>query len=310
MTSMLQTRSHSWQEVGLARQLSARVVRRARMETVLVAALLVGVVVANDHRRALFGVDLPARLVTAALLLVLGWQLARDIGRSLGPTLFRRLEPSTAGTIGFVIRFVTMLVAIFVALHIAGLDPRTLALGGVFSAVILGLAAQQTFGNLFAGMVLLSARPFRVGERVRLQGGPLAGQIEGVVSSLGLLYTTFANGDDAVLVPNSVILNVAVTPLHEPAGVDLRARLPLDMRPAEVQELIEQTITVPVRAAPQIELEAIDGDEVIVRIVVSPQRAQDGSALATEVLTAVTRYARGEGADASEHGPVDVPAPR
>ena len=45
-------------------------------------------------------------------------------------------------------------------------------------------------------MVLLSARPFRVGERVRLQGGGLAGQIEGVVSSLGLLYTTFAQGDD------------------------------------------------------------------------------------------------------------------
>ena len=59
---------------------------------------------------------------------------------------------------------------------------------------ILGLAAQQTLGNLFAGTVLLSARPFRVGERVRLQGGGLAGKLEGVVSSLGLLYTTFAAG--------------------------------------------------------------------------------------------------------------------
>ncbi len=79
----------------------------------------------------------------------------------------------------------------------AGIEAKTLALGGAFTAVILGLAAQQTLGNLFAGTVLLSARPFRVGERVRLQGGPLAGQVEGIVSSLGLLYTTFATGEDS-----------------------------------------------------------------------------------------------------------------
>ena len=41
--------------------------------------------------------------------------------------------------------------------------------------MIIGLAAQQTLGNLIAGMVLLSARPFRVGERVRLQAGGIAG---------------------------------------------------------------------------------------------------------------------------------------
>ena len=76
--------------------------------------------------------------------------------------------------------------------------------------MILGLAAQQTLGNLFAGTLLLSAGPFRVGDRVRLQGGPLAGQIEGIASSLGLLYTTFATDEGSILVPNSVVLNVAV----------------------------------------------------------------------------------------------------
>ena len=97
--------------------------------------------------------------------------------------------------------------------------------------MILGLAAQQTLGNLIAGTVLLSARPFRVGERVRLQGGGLAGQIEGIVSSLGLLYTTFATGEDSIMVPNSVVLNVAILPLREPDGVNLRARLRAGMTP-------------------------------------------------------------------------------
>jgi small-conductance mechanosensitive channel len=221
------------------------------------------------------------------VLIVLGWQIARDVGRALGPTLFRRLDPGTAGTVGFLIRLVFVGLAIIVALRVAGLDPRTLAVGGAFTAVIVGLAAQQTLGNLIAGTVLLSARPFRVGERVRLQGGGIAGQIEGIVSSLGLLYTTFAQGDDQVMVPNSVVLNVAIVPLREPDGVDLRARLPADVTPLEVQEVLESAIQTPVRSQPQITLEELDGDEVVVRISATPERPSDGPRLASEVLEAV-----------------------
>jgi small-conductance mechanosensitive channel len=150
------------------------------------------------------------------------------------------------------------------------------------------MAAQQTLGNLIAGTVLLSARPFRVGERVRLQGGGIAGQIEGIVSSLGLLYTTFAQGDDHVMVPNSVVLNVAIVPLREPDGVDLRARLPADVTPLEVQELLDAALETPVRNRPQIVLEELDGDEVVVRISATPERPSDGPRLASEVLEAVS----------------------
>src|SRR5436189_180548 len=133
-------------------------------------------------------------------------QAWRDVGRGLGPPLFRRLDPATAGTVGFLIRLATIVLTLIVALRVAGIEARTLALGGAFTAVVFGLAAQQTLGNLIAGTVLLSARPFRVGERVRLQGGPLAGQIEGTVSSLGLMYTTFATGEDSIMVPNNAVL--------------------------------------------------------------------------------------------------------
>ena len=108
--------------------------------------------------------------------------------------------------------------AVLLALRVGGLDPATLAVGGAITAVVIGLAAQQTLGNLIAGMVLIAARPFRVGDRVRLQAGAVAGQIEGVVGSLGLLYTTFAQGQDSIMVPNNVVLTAAVVPLREPAG--------------------------------------------------------------------------------------------
>lgn len=286
---LFDTHSHSWREVGLARQLSRRAVRRARLQLAILGPLLAGVLLLYSYREDIFGPewDTPVRIGTAIALIILGWQVARDVGRSFGPVLFRRMDPGTAGTLGFLIRLGFMLLAILVALRVAGLDPRTLAVGGAFTAVIIGLAAQQTLGNLIAGMVLLSARPFRVGERVRLQGGPLAGNLEGVVSSLGLLYTTLAQGDDAIMVPNSVVLNIAIVPLREPEGVDLRARLRPGVTPIDVQQILDETLETPVRERPEIVLEEVDGDEVVVRISAVPERPGDGPKLASEVLEAV-----------------------
>ncbi|MEA2357572.1 MAG: small conductance mechanosensitive channel [Solirubrobacteraceae bacterium] len=305
MKRLLDTRSHSWREAGLARQLSRRAVKRARLELAVLLPLLVGVLTVYAYREKLFGpaYDTPVRIGTVLALIMLGWQFARDVGRSVGPTLFRRLDPATAGTFGFLIRLVFVCAAVIVALRVAGLDPRTLAVGGAFTAVIVGLAAQQTLGNLIAGTVLLSARPFRVGERVRLQGGPLAGQVEGVVSSLGLLYTTFSQGDDQVMVPNSVVLNVAIVPLREPDGVDLRARLPSEITPLEVQERLEAAVETPLRERPEITLEEIDRDELVVRISATPERPADGPRLATEVLEAMA--AAGAGGNGDRRGAAD-----
>jgi small conductance mechanosensitive channel len=289
MRQFFTTHSHSWRDVGLARQLSRRAVKRARIQSLVLLPVLVAVLVVYGYRDRIFGADYdtPVRIVTFLVLISLGWQFARDIGRALGPTLFRRMDPGTAGTVGFLLRLATMLVAVLIALRIAGLGPRTLALGGAFTAVVVGLAAQQTLGNLFAGMVLLSARPFRVGERVKLQGGGLAGTVEGVVSSLGLLYTTLASGDDSIMVPNSVVLNVAIVPLREPDGIDLRARLRPGLTPLDVQEMLQNEVETPMRESPRIALEELDGDEVVVRISATPERPADGPKLASEVLEVV-----------------------
>src|SRR5207302_2568437 len=248
------------------------------------------------HGRATSELEAPleslATAVTVSVLVILGWAIARDVGRGLGPALFRRMDPATAGTVGFLIRLVTIVLALVVALRIAGVEARALALGGAFTAVIFGLAAQQTLGNVIAGTVLLSARPFRVGDYVRLQGGPLAGQLEGVVSSLGLLYTTLAKGEDSIMVPNSVVLNAAVLPLREPQAVSLRARLRPGVTPQDLQELLQKSLKTPLRNPPRITLEELDGEEVVVQISATPRLAAEGPHLATELLEVVSRETR------------------
>ena len=277
-------------EAGIARQLSREAVKRARIQLLVLAPAVAGVLVIYHYRIELFGREWDAlvRAITAIALVALGWQVARDVGRSFGPVLFRHLEPATAGTTDFLIRLATMVTAVILALRIARLDPQTIALSGALTAVVFALAAQQTLGNLIAGTVLVSARPFQVGNRVRMQGGGLAGSVEGVVSSFGLLYTIIAQGADLVMIPNSVVLNVAVAPLREPTGVDLRARLQPGANPVEVQQRLEQALQTPLRGPPNVRLEELDSDEVVVRIGATPARSSDGPKLASEVLDAIS----------------------
>jgi small conductance mechanosensitive channel len=300
LDQMFETHSDAWERVGLAVDVNKKSVQNARRRAVVEIALFIAVIVVFDNYESWFhllnskGKDTHTGLVTAVqiatvlALLALGWAIARDIGRIAGPTFFRRMDPGTAGTVGFLVRLVTVGIVVLVVLGVAGVSASSIVAGSAFTAVILGLAAQQTLGNLFAGMVLLSARPFRVGERVRLQAGAVGGQLEGVVSSLGLLYTTLARGEDRIMVPNNVVLSAAVLPLREPAPVDVRVRLERGIRPSQVQSILDDRIRTPTRRSAEVVLEQVDGDEVVVRVQATPDRAADGARLADEVVDALS----------------------
>jgi small-conductance mechanosensitive channel len=304
---MPDTKTHYWREAGLAAQIDEGETRRARREAIVIAPVIAAVLVAYGYRQELFGRDVLIRVIAVVVLVILGWLFARAIGRALKPMLFKRLDPGTAGTVGFLIRLTTIGLAILVALRVAGLNAETLAVGGALTAVIIGLAAQQTIGNIFAGLVLLSARPLRVGERVRLSGGMIAGQIEGVVSTLGLLYTTLQDRGDTVMVPNNTLITLAITPLREPDAVDLRARLPAETKPSRVQRLLEDAVEIRTRTPPRIALEEVDDDEVVVRVTATPLAAAEGPELADEILTVLTRASRGAASLVEEDGDRGAP---
>src|SRR5437588_12831610 len=81
---MFETRSHAWEAVGLARQVSQQAVRKARRQAIALIPLIVGVIVAYANRKQFFGhaLDTPVRIATVIALVALGWAFARDVGRS------------------------------------------------------------------------------------------------------------------------------------------------------------------------------------------------------------------------------------
>jgi small-conductance mechanosensitive channel len=315
---MFETRSEAWAAVGLEaqinRQEAQRSLRRLPLEFLVLIAVIWGESVAREHFKrfdhlkryphtANWHVGLtPITIVAVILVLALGWLFSRDLAK-VAPAVFRRMDPATAGTVEFVIRFLSVAVTILAALAVGGISLQAIAVGGGFAAVVMGLAAQQTLGNLFAGMVLLSARPFRLGERVRFQAGALAGGADGVVASLGLLYTTLSRGDERIMIPNTLVLASAIVPLREPDPVDVRVTLSSSIRPSHIQAILDSNVTTPTRKAPSVLLEEISGDSIVVRVQAVPERHSDGAKLADEVIAALVSVT-------GEHSSVDVAAPR
>jgi small-conductance mechanosensitive channel len=287
---LFETRSHAWHSLGLGDELAPRFTKRQFGGLLLALLVIAGTLFVYGHRHQIApGYGQWVRLGTVVVLIVVGSAAVHWLVRGLSPRLYRRLDPATAGTTGFVVRLLAMTAVVVLALRIAGVNASTLAVGGAFTAVLLGLAAQQALGGIFAGIVLQSTRPFRVGERVRLVGGALAGSIEGTVTSLGLFYTTLSQGADRLLVPNNVLLSLVVVPLREPDKVDVRVRFPAQASPHEIEQRLLQAITVPTRYKPSVSLEELDGDAVVFRVSATPLRPEDGSQLAEEVLEALRR---------------------
>src|SRR5215469_16721123 len=124
------------------------------------------------------------------------------------------LEPLVGKAHACIIRYVLLVAGVFTilvfSLEVLGVSPRQLLVGGAVTGVLLGIAAQQSLANIFAGLVLLFASPFRVGDRVRFRAGALSGQIEGVVVDVSLTYVRLETDEGRVLLPNSQVLASAV----------------------------------------------------------------------------------------------------
>ncbi len=127
------------------------------------------------------------------------------------------LEPRAGAAHAAIVRYAILLVGAFTTLLITlvlfGVPVSQLVLGGALTTVFVSIAAQQALGNVFAGLVLVFARPFRVGDTIRLRAGALGGTIDGIVTDIGITYVRL-NADGSVMsVPNSQVLNAVVGPV-------------------------------------------------------------------------------------------------
>jgi small-conductance mechanosensitive channel len=154
----------------------------------------------------LFGVDLYS-VIWIIIIVTIAIALERLFTRYLSHFAKRtKLEPSVMNNLVLTFRILILIGAVFALSRVGGLQPEwILSVSAIFGAA-LGFASQKTLGNFIAGLFLLAARPFRVGDYVRI------GTIEGIVQEITINYTKVLTiGNNTVSVSNLQILDRDIT---------------------------------------------------------------------------------------------------
>jgi hypothetical protein len=143
------------------------------------------------------------------------------LGNKTREVLERSVGSAHAAVVRFAVLVVGGLTTVFFTLELLNIAVTQLIVGGAVTGVLVGIAAQQSLANVFAGIVLLMARPFRVGDRIGIRSGALSGLLEGMVSEISITYVRLETANGPVHIPNSQVLAAAVGPagaVPPPAG--------------------------------------------------------------------------------------------
>ena len=172
-----------------------------------------------------FGLD----LVGAVALLVLTWIVSRWARRATTKGLAKAdFDATLTRFFGNMARWLVLILGVIAILGIFGVSTASFAAVLGAAGLAVGLAFQGTLSNFAAGVMLLTFRPFKVGDVIR------AGGETGGVQEIDLLVTKLDTLDNRrIIVPNSKIFGdtietITYHPIRRvdvPVGVDYGADL-------------------------------------------------------------------------------------
>jgi small-conductance mechanosensitive channel len=168
----------------------------------------------------------------------------RAFVKALGGALESYLDLGRARSAATFVSIILHGIVIMLAITGAGFDLSGLLVGGALTGVIVGVAAQASLGNIFAGLAILFARPYSAGMYVTVRTTAFGGvEYSGQVRDVGLFYTTLHSDGQEIRIPNSTMVAAVVVlrpqeldvyiPVTLPSSADLPACLELLRRDVE-----------------------------------------------------------------------------
>jgi small-conductance mechanosensitive channel len=117
-----------------------------------------------------------------------------------------KLEPSTGNNLVLTFRILILIFAVLSISSLGGVQAEWLLSVSAIGGAAVGFASQKTLGNFIAGLFLLAAHPFKVGDYVKI------GTVEGIVQEITMNYTkVLTSGNNIISVTNLQILDRDIT---------------------------------------------------------------------------------------------------
>lgn len=141
-------------------------------------------------------------MLLTIVIIVAGFAIAQAARTVTTKYVGTRLPPDTRRTLGKVIYYVIIAIALLSALGVSGLDLSGLFIAGGFAGIVIGFATQSLFSNLISGIFLQIDKPMKIGDPVLITGK--LPDVAGVVVEVTTLSSRLRMFDGTyVRLPNS-----------------------------------------------------------------------------------------------------------
>jgi len=142
-------------------------------------------------------------LVWLLTIVIVAVVLERIITRYLSRFARRaHLAPNVANSLVLTFRLLILIGAVASAVKVGGLSTEWIVALSAMGGAAVGFASTKTIGNFIAGLYLLAARPFRVGDYMKVE------TVEGIIDEITINYTKILTiGNNVVSISNLQVMD-------------------------------------------------------------------------------------------------------
>lgn len=238
------------------------------------------------------------RALAALVVIVLFWILARVVRFGMR-AFFRRFveDETTESLIKQVIYYAIVAIGLIVAVDALGFEPQTVVTGLGLTGLALGFALKDIISNFVSGILILSLRPFDLGDQI------VVGSTEGSVERIELRATLIRTYDGRVaLVPNADVFTSRI--INNTAHPIRRGSVTISLG---YDEDLDQAIRTLLAAVPQAEgvstdrkgavrVEELGPDDIVLEATFwTDSRRSDFNDTASNVRAAIVAAFKGDG---------------
>jgi small conductance mechanosensitive channel len=243
---------------------------------------------------AAFAVQFAPKVISAALILLVGFFVTRWAGRLAARGLVKfDLEPPVRHLLERIAKVLVFGLFLLMALQNLGVELLPLIAGLGIAGAGIALAMQGVMGNVAAGLTIIFTRPFRVGEYISIAGE------EGEVRHVSLFSTILRHADlSDVVIPNRKVAGEILHNYGTLRQLDLSIAVPYDADLGRAVQIAHSVLTANPRVlkdpSPVIFVAALDAYSI--GIAVKPWVAvPDYGAAMGEINQALVQACRGSG---------------
>ena len=190
-----------------------------------------------------------SKYIYAVVIGLVVYVIVKTITRVIETFLDKRIGRAEAKPIAMIVMIIGYFIILLAVLAALGINVSSVILSAALFGAVIGLATQTILSNIFAGLILVFTKPFKVDDYVTINAWQFgkayptiapkyfsvdrfeAAGYSGVVENITLNYTKIhLEGENTVTIPNGVLMQASFTVIKGSQWIQVRFEVPKTIR--------------------------------------------------------------------------------